>query len=153
MAERLSNRHGRDRNDIKILYEMNKKAEIIVDTTVGQTESISIKEIVKQGSIFGPIMCCATTSRVNNIGATVQYSYGKVDIGISVYMDDIAAAGGIAEIRKGIRNCAKMEKEMNMRYGPKKVKYMMVKTEGEEIVQEKVKSGAVQKTQTYHYLG
>ena len=47
MAERLSNRHGRDRNDFKILYEINKKAEIIVDTTVGQTESISIKEIVK----------------------------------------------------------------------------------------------------------
>ena len=155
MAERLSNRHGRDRNDFKILYEINKKAEIIVDTTVGQTESISIKEIVKQGSIFGPIMCCATTSRVNNIGETVQYSYRKVDIGMSVYMDDIAAGGGIAEIRKGIRNCAKMEKEMNMRYGPKKVKYMMVKTgkEGEEIVQEKVKSGAVQKTRTYHYLG
>ena len=65
---------GYNRNDIKILYEMNKKAEIIVDTTVGQTESISIKEIVKQESIFGPIMCCATTSRVNNIGETVQYS-------------------------------------------------------------------------------
>ena len=74
---------------------------------------------------------------------------------MSVYMDDIAAAGGIAEIRKGIRNCAKMEKEMKMRYGPKKAKYMMVKTgkEREEIVQEKVKSGAVQKTETYHYLG
>ena len=35
---------------------MTKKVEIIVDTTVGQTENISIKEIVKQGSIFGPIM-------------------------------------------------------------------------------------------------
>ena len=51
-------------------------------------------------------------------------------------MNDIAAAGGIAEIRKGIRNCAKMEKENKMRYGPKKTKYMMVKTgkEREEIV-------------------
>ena len=117
---------GYNRNDIKILYEMNKKAEIIVDTTVGQTESISIKEIVKQGSIFGPIMCCATTSKVNNIGEIVQYSYGKVDIGMSVYMDDIA--GGIAEIRKGIRNCAKMEEEKKMRYKPKKTKYMIVKT-------------------------
>ena len=45
--------------------------EIIADTTVCQTESISIKEIVKKGSIFGPIMCCATTWRVNNIGETV----------------------------------------------------------------------------------
>ena len=60
-------------------------------------------------------MCCATTSRVNNIGETVQYSYGKVDMGMSVYMDDIAVAGGIAAIRKGIRNCVKMEKEKKMR--------------------------------------
>ena len=52
---------GYNRHVTKILYEMNKKAEIIVDTTVGQTESISIKEIVKQGSIFGPIICCETT--------------------------------------------------------------------------------------------
>ena len=132
---------------------MNKKAEIIVDTTVGQTGSISIKEIVQQGSIFRPILCYATTSRVNNIGETVQYSYKKVDIGMSVYMDDIATAGGIAEIRKGKRNCVKMEKEKKMRYGVKKTKkYMMVKT-GKEIVQEKVQSGAVLKNETYHYLG
>ena len=35
-------------------------------------------------------------------------------------MDDIAAAGGIAEIRKGIRNCPEMEKEKKMRYELKK---------------------------------
>ena len=58
---------------------------------------------------------------------------------MSVYMDDIAAAGGIAEIRKGIRNCAEMEKEKKMRYGLKTIKYMMIKTgkEREEIVQKK----------------
>ena len=123
---------GYSRNDI----EMNKKAEKIVDTTVGKAESISMKEIVKQGSIFGLRICCATTSRVNNIGETLQYSYGKVDIGMPVYIDDIAAAGGIAESRKRIRNCTKMEKEKKMRYGLKKTKYMMVKTgkEREEIV-------------------
>ena len=43
-------------------------------------------------------------------------------------MDDIAAAGGIAEIRKGIRNCANMEKEKKMRHGLKKTKYITVKT-------------------------
>ena len=100
-------------------------------------------------------MCCAATSRVNNIGETSQYSYGKADIQMSVCMDDISAAGGIAEIRKGIRNCAKMEKEKKMRYGLKKTKYMMLKTgkDRKEIVQEKVKSGKVQKNETCHYLG
>ena len=74
---------------------------------------------------------------------------------MSVCMDDISAAGGIAEIRKGIRNCAKMEKEKKMRYGLKKTKYMMLKTgkDREEIVQEKAKSAKVQKNETYHYLG
>ena len=66
---------------------------------------------------------------------------------MSVYMDEIAAATGIAEMRKGIRNCAKMEKERKMRYGLKKTKYMMVNAgkEREKTVQENVKSGAVRK--------
>ena len=29
--------------------------------------SITVEEVVKQGSMFGPIMCCASTSRVNGI--------------------------------------------------------------------------------------
>ena len=86
-----------NKNDMKMLYEMNKKAEKIIDTTVGQTKSLNIKQIFKQGSIFGR-MCCATTPKVNNIGKTVQYSYEKIGIGMLVYMDDITAAGGIAEI-------------------------------------------------------
>ena len=50
-----------------MLFEMNKKAEIIKDKTVGQTERINIKEIVKQRSVFEQIMCYTTTSKVNNI--------------------------------------------------------------------------------------
>ena len=46
---------------------MSKKAEIVIDTKMGQTENINVKEIVKQGSIFGPIMCCATTLKVINV--------------------------------------------------------------------------------------
>ena len=54
---------------------------------------------------------------------------------MSVYINDIVAAG-IAEIRKVIRNSAKMEKEKKMRYVLQKTKYMMVRTgkEKEEIV-------------------
>ena len=70
---------------------------------------------------------------------------------MSVYVDDIAAVGGLAEIRKGIRNCAKMEEEKKMRYGLKYTKYMMVKTgkEREGVMQENVKSEAVRKTEKY----
>ena len=65
---------------------MNKETDIIIRTPVG-------KEVLKQGTIFGPIICCAETSTVNSIGEEVKYSYGKISIGMLVFMDDIATAG------------------------------------------------------------
>ena len=71
---------------IRSLYEINKTSNIVVDTPVGKTSSITVEEVVKQGTIFGPIMCCASTSRVNEIQEAVKYEYGKVEIGMLVFM-------------------------------------------------------------------
>ena len=86
------------------MYEINKTSNIVVDTPVGKTSSITV-EVVKQGTTFGPIMCCASTSRVNEIQEAVKYQYGKVEIGMPVFMDDIATVGTADNIRKGIQNC------------------------------------------------
>ena len=50
---------GYDPNTLKILYEMNKETDIIIRTPVGNMDKIQVKEVVKQGTIFGTIMCCA----------------------------------------------------------------------------------------------
>ena len=56
-------------------------------------------------------------------------------------MDDIAAAGKAEHIRKGINNCARMEKEKKISFGLKKTKYMIVKTgREEEEINETVKA-------------
>ena len=34
-----------------------------------------------------------------------KYRYGKINIGMPVFMDDIATAGKAEHIRKGIKNC------------------------------------------------
>ena len=49
---------GYSKNDIKMLSEINKTTEIVVDTAIGNKESIEITEAIKQGSILGPKMCC-----------------------------------------------------------------------------------------------
>ena len=98
---------------------MNKETDIIIRTLVGNTNNIQIKEVVKQGTIFGPIMCCAETFTVNRIGEEVKYSYGKINIGMPVFMDNIATAGK-AEHRKGIKNCARMEREKKISFGLRK---------------------------------
>ena len=136
---------------IRSLYEINKTSNIVVDTPVGKTSSITVEEVVKQGTTFGPIMCCASTSRVNEIQEAVKYQYGKVKIGMPVFMDDIAAVGTAENIRKGIQNCRRMETEKKMIYGLKKTKYTVINTgnEPEEVIEERVKEGI----DIYKYLG
>ena len=73
-----------DPNTLKILYEMNKETDIIIRTPVGNIDTIQVNEVVKQGMIFGPIMCCVETSTVNSIGEEVKYRYGKINIGMPV---------------------------------------------------------------------
>ena len=123
---------GHDPNTLNILSEMSKETYIIIRTPVGNTDNIQVKEVVKQGTIFGPIMCCAETYAVNSIGEEVKYRYGKINIGMPVFMDDIATAGKAEHIRKGINNCGRIEKEKKISFGLKKTKYLIVKTGKEE---------------------
>ena len=87
-------RIGYNKNDIKMLYEINKTIEIVVDTTIENTEIIKTTEAVKQNLIFGPTMCYATTAQVNHTGVKADYKYGEIEKGMSKYMDDISVAGG-----------------------------------------------------------
>ena len=91
---------GYNKSDIKMLYEINKTTEIVVDTTNGNTKSIEITQIVKQGSVFGPTMCCAMTAKVNDVGERADYKYWQIEIGMSIYVDDISVAGGPEEAKK-----------------------------------------------------
>ena len=113
---------------IKRLHEINKTSRIVVDTPVGKTSSITVEQVVKQGTIFDPIMCCASTSRVNEIQEAVKYQYGKVEIGMPVLKDDTAAVGTADNTRKRIQNC-RMEIEKKMIYGLKKTKYIVITQE------------------------
>ena len=73
MPERLPNRTGRARVQKKWYQNaiQNEQKSRNNCTKMGQTESIIIKKIVKQRSIFGPTICCETTSEVNSIGEAV----------------------------------------------------------------------------------
>ena len=93
-------------------------------------------------------MCCASKSRVNAIHRAVKYLYGKVKIGMPVFMDDTAAVGTADNIRKRIQNCRRMEIEKKIIYGLKKTKYVVINMgkEQEEVIEERVKEGIVKET-------
>ena len=68
-------------------------------------------------------MWCAETSIVHSTEEEVNYRYGKINIGMPVFMDDIGTAGKTEHVRKGINNYARMEKEKKINFGLKTTKY------------------------------
>ena len=58
---------GAREREVKILYLLNKSATAKIITPVGITNEISISETVKQGTVFAPKLCCASTGKLNNM--------------------------------------------------------------------------------------
>ena len=56
-------------------------------------------------------------------------------------------------MKKGISNCARMEKKKKISFGLEKTKYMIVKTGREEDINETVKAGRIQRIDKCKYLG
>ena len=134
---------------------MNEDANIVVSTPIGYTQEFVAKEIVRQGTIFGPVFCCASTVQVNEIGEKVIEKCGSTDVGIIVFMDDINSTTNQANnIRKTIANCRLMEIQKKYTFGMKKTKYLVIdEKEPKEKIEVRLERGIVQKTPEYKYVG
>ena len=89
----------------------------------------------------------------NSIAEEVKCRYGKINIGMPVFMNDIATASKAEHVRKGINNCARMEKDKKISFGLTKTKYMIVRTGQEEEINKIVKAGRIERTDKWKYLG
>ncbi len=141
--------------DIGMIYEMNRETEISISTPVGKTEKIKIGEVVKQGTVLGPTLCCVETDQINNMGEDQERALGDQVIGILVFVDDVMSAGSAEDIERCIRNMNQMEKLKKFTYGLKKTKYMVINSGREEKqkIVEAVKAGIVDECSEYEYLG
>ena len=74
--------------------------QVKINTPYGDTENIEIREVVKQGTTYGLIMCCTSTAKVNEIGEKIICKYGNIEIVMPLFMDNIAAIGDADTIRK-----------------------------------------------------
>lgn len=57
---------------------------------------------------------CATTATVVDVRENVDEKNEEIEIGISIYMNDISLAGGPEEVKEGIKKCARMKVEKRM---------------------------------------
>ena len=90
----------------------------------------------------------------HSVGEKVDYKYGEIEIGMSIYIDDISVAEGSEEAKEGIRKRARMEVEKKMKHSLRKTNYMVVRTgkKKEDNIPEQMKAGNIQRTKKYKYL-
>ena len=141
--------------DIQMIYSMNRDTKIEIVTPSGTTKKIDVGEIVKQGTVLGPTLCCIETDQINKVGEDQERMIGDEKVAILIFVDDVMSAGTVENARKSIHNMAEMEKVKKFTYGLKKTKFMVVdsaKGQPEEI-NEQVKSGTVGETSEYKYVG
>ena len=86
--------------DIGMLYRMNEEAKIKIRTPLGETDEFKCHEIVKQGTIWGPEMCCIETDSINRLGERNDSNVGKIAVGILGYVDDILGGDKAEAVRK-----------------------------------------------------
>ena len=142
--------------EIRLLYQLNKEVNIKVITPVGTTNEIAVKEIVKQGSVFGTKLCCSSTGKINQDDDNATLLYPNLYIKAITFVDDILRAGSSGEIRKTMEKCASLEEEKLWEFSTKKSNWMCQKysrTEEVEDMEVYIKQGKIGRTEEYEYLG
>ena len=79
---------GVDTETVNLLYEMNRSAEVTVRTPFGNAPPFTANNFVKQGTVWGSKLCCATTAELSKQDTTGGASVGSVTIQSTLYVDD-----------------------------------------------------------------
>ena len=77
------------RNDIlSLIYLMNKEARVTVKTPVGDTDPILLTNLVKQGTVLGPVLNNCSLNKMST--HSTGYNFGSVQLKPLEFVDDIA---------------------------------------------------------------
>ena len=73
---------------------MNSNATVAIETPVENTNEITLNNVVKQGTIMGPILCTAETDKINKILELCYVIHApEIRINNHLCVDDIATVG------------------------------------------------------------
>ena len=151
-------RQGTNIRDAIMIKKMNEVANIIIHTPVGDTEEIMCKNIVRQGTVYGPKLCGVSMSRVNDVGRDIVTMYGpNLVIKSTQFVDDVSTGGSARSINNTIYNCNRLEdsKKMTFNNSNGKTEYTIVNPSNgeEEIITATVKNGFVKRVKEHKSLG
>lgn len=146
---------GMREKEIMILYKLNKEAKFKVLTPVGETDEVTVNEVVKQGTVYGPKLCGASTGKVNDGLEIEEIIYPEVKLQAITFVDDINSTGGRDVVEAVMKNCAEKEKEKMWEFSTEKTKWMCQRNRKRNVenLEVKVMQGMIEKDEVYKYLG
>ena len=115
-----------------------------------------MEEIVRQGTIYGPILCGVTTDKVNSCNKKVITYYNtETELETMTYVDDICGVGSKENVEQIIDNCIELEMKKKMTFSTEKSQYMIMKfgKKEPELINKNVAKGEIEATPLYKYLG
>ena len=147
---------GMREREATLILKLNERAKIKIITPHGETDEIEEERIVKQGTIFGPLLCCGSTKSVNEIGEDQPKTIitNTLDMGALIYVDDIAASGSRQTVERVGENMAEMERKKGFTFSTDKSNTLIIgKEKGKEEMNIQIKKGKIETTIEYRYLG
>ena len=146
---------GMRERELGLIYKLNQKALFRVATPAGLTEEVEVEEIVKQGTVYGPKLCCASTGKINQGLDEIEVIYPNVSIQAMTYMDDIEGGGSAKFVKAVMENCRMKEIEKLWEFSEKKSKWMCIsnRKKNTEDLEVEVRQGVLGKTDVYKLLG
>ena len=67
---------------------LSKKAQITINTSLGRTDAFVLENLVKQGTVLGPVLNNCSLDRISKEGS--GYQMGLANIKSLAFVDDIA---------------------------------------------------------------
>ena len=148
---------GVDVRDAIMIRNMNRTAQITIDTPVGTTEEFVVKNIVKQGTVYASDICGASMGCINKMGYGIRTMYGPdLEIGALAFVDDVVSAGSAKVSNNTIRACSMMEEKKLLTFNTDSGKSAVMKT-GKKVydkaITSQVKGGEFERVDKYKLLG
>ena len=113
-------------NDIlQLIYNLNKEAKFVVNTPFGPTSPTTVKDIVEQGTVLGPILCSSSTAEYcgKNTGVAVL----DTTISSLLWVDDTADLSNCkSDAEESHQNAVGFGREKKSSYSKKKCKTMVI---------------------------
>ena len=142
-----------------LALKMNENGRALIDCPAGEAGEVSIKENVRQGTIYGPKLCSIVTDRINQISRKTITLIRNIEIEALIYVDDIMFPTSKKEsVEKMIGNFRSMEELKKFTFSPNPTKSAILKMENrrkkqKENINTKVKKGEISMVKEYKYLG